>query len=190
MDEVYKQVHGISLEHEVDYENNFTLFGKQIPQGQLANFYRQLETTYSSLAETLVSEESLNFLGYNPLLLQSLSLSQESEKNSDFHSQLITRHAWYDDRKMRSHSFFDLLGHESLSSEQAPKLPKKSKKEIVSCGLVRSDYCVGVEDLLYPTIPSHSPSFFTQPFPELSFFDEKEKTPTMKFGRTSTDEVD
>lgn len=65
VDETYKRVYGIPLEEEVDYDNTFTLFGKQIPQGRLANFYRQLETTHPSLADALVSVESLNFLGYN-----------------------------------------------------------------------------------------------------------------------------
>ncbi len=67
MDEVYKRTMGIPLEKEVDYGVSFNLFGKTIPQGRLANFYRNLEGKYKNLAETLVSPESLEFIGTNEL---------------------------------------------------------------------------------------------------------------------------
>lgn len=65
-DEVYKRTFSIPLDEEVDYDNNFILFGKQISQGKLANFYRKLESEQTSLAKALVSKESLIFLGYDP----------------------------------------------------------------------------------------------------------------------------
>ena len=63
MDEVYKKTLKLPIDVEVDYENSFNLFGKSIKQGELANFYRKLENGYPSLAEALVSNESLVFLG-------------------------------------------------------------------------------------------------------------------------------
>jgi hypothetical protein len=63
VDEVYKKTLNLPMDSEVDYENSFDLFGKSITQGALANFYRNLEMKYPSLAEALVSEESLTFLG-------------------------------------------------------------------------------------------------------------------------------
>ncbi|KTC85617.1 MULTISPECIES: hypothetical protein [Legionella] len=78
-DEVYKRTFAIPLDKEVDYDNNFILFGKQIPQGRLANFYRQLESEYGSLAKALVSEESLAFLGYDP----SMEMKKVSPKATD-----------------------------------------------------------------------------------------------------------
>lgn len=75
MDEVYKRTLEIPLEIEVDYKNNFYIFGKSISQGQLANFYRSLELKHTSLADALISEESTMFLGYkkDQLLLQNNS---------------------------------------------------------------------------------------------------------------------
>jgi hypothetical protein len=63
IDEVYKKTLNIPMDIEVDYGNTFILFGKSIQQGELANFYRTLEAKYPSLAEALVSKESLLFLG-------------------------------------------------------------------------------------------------------------------------------
>lgn len=68
IDEVYKKTLNLPMDIEVDYENSFNLFGKSIKQGEFANFYRKLETRYSSLAETLVSNESLVFLGHTKKL--------------------------------------------------------------------------------------------------------------------------
>ncbi|MFA5960246.1 MAG: hypothetical protein WC785_06995 [Tatlockia sp.] len=61
MDEVYKKTLNLPIDVEVDYENSFNLFGKSIKQGEFANFYRKLEDGYPSLAEALVSNESLVF---------------------------------------------------------------------------------------------------------------------------------
>ncbi|CZG25507.1 TPA: hypothetical protein I8Y89_003053 [Legionella pneumophila] len=62
MDEVYKKTLNLPMDIEVDYENSFKLFGKTIKQGEFANFYRTLEAKYPSLAEALVSKQSLTFL--------------------------------------------------------------------------------------------------------------------------------
>ncbi|KTD82603.1 hypothetical protein [Legionella waltersii] len=63
IDEVYKKTLNIDMDIQVDYGNTFNLFGRSIQQGELANFYRKLDAKYPSLAEALVSKESLQFLG-------------------------------------------------------------------------------------------------------------------------------
>jgi hypothetical protein len=87
MDEVYKKTLNLPIDVEADYENSFSLFGKSIKQGEFANFYRKLEKGYPSLAEALVSNESLVFLGQTKKLTSaSMQSNIEVAPNSSINN--------------------------------------------------------------------------------------------------------
>jgi len=61
-DEVYKQIHGIGIAHEVDYHKSIKLGHKQISIGSIAYFYRSLEERYGTLCDAVLSPASIGFL--------------------------------------------------------------------------------------------------------------------------------
>lgn len=61
-DEVYKKVHNIGLDEEVNYGKVVSSLGRSISLGKLANFYRNLEAAHGKIGYAIASRESLDFL--------------------------------------------------------------------------------------------------------------------------------
>jgi len=62
VDQIYKEIYGISPNEEVDYQRDIIWKNKKIKLGELANFYRDLEGKYSDIGNAVLSDESLNFI--------------------------------------------------------------------------------------------------------------------------------
>ena len=62
LDKIYKTIHVINEDFEVDYDKNIEIKGHSISLGSFANFYRELEKKYGKLYLALVSSESIDFL--------------------------------------------------------------------------------------------------------------------------------
>ena len=62
LDEVYKIIHRVDLNEEVNYRKSIPSNKRKIPLGIFANFYRTLERQHGSLGEAIVSTQSLSFL--------------------------------------------------------------------------------------------------------------------------------
>ncbi|MBI2070411.1 MAG: hypothetical protein HYT79_07375 [Elusimicrobia bacterium] len=65
-DAIYKKIYGLQLQTSVDHHQNVQWNGHSMSVGALANFYRDLETTHGTLAQALISEESLNLINNGP----------------------------------------------------------------------------------------------------------------------------
>jgi hypothetical protein len=62
LDTVYKQIHGLNEDDQVDYKQTINFPKKALPLGEFINFYRQLENEKGSLHLALISEESFAYL--------------------------------------------------------------------------------------------------------------------------------
>jgi len=62
-DEIYKKAKDMDIEEELDYGTSIKISDQEIQLGEMANFYRELESEKGTLGDALVSEESLAFLG-------------------------------------------------------------------------------------------------------------------------------
>lgn len=62
VDQVYKEVHGLGLNVEVNYGKTIRLGNKKWSLGRFANKYRTLEQQHGTLIAAVLSEESFTFL--------------------------------------------------------------------------------------------------------------------------------
>ncbi len=62
VDQVYKEVHGLSLTAEVDYGKQIKLGKRSWSLGRFANHYRSLEERHRTLVAAVLSDESFAFL--------------------------------------------------------------------------------------------------------------------------------
>lgn len=61
-DAVFKEVHQIGVDSQVDHGKSISLQGHEISIGVVANFYRKLEEGHNSLCDALLSSQSTEFL--------------------------------------------------------------------------------------------------------------------------------
>ena len=62
LDEVYKKIYRVNMGDEVNYKKSIVINKRKIQLGTFANFYRLLEKEHSTLADAIISTQSLMFL--------------------------------------------------------------------------------------------------------------------------------